>query len=930
MATKPLSEILTAKQQVEEKLLKQPGVTGVDVGYKYVGGERTDDLAIRVMVEQKKASVPAAERVPATIDGVKTDVIQRTFFLHAPRNQKPVEELDLQSDGGTYNPVKGGVSVGPVRPVGGIVWAGTLGAVVRDNKTGGPLILSNFHVLAVDENARPGDAIAQPSLVDGGRDPTSVVGVLQRTALTDAVDSAVATLQNRAYSGDIVDIGAITGTAAATPGMAVRKRGRTTGLTYGIVDGLSLSITLPYPGNIGPKTLINQIDVRPDTARNAEFADHGDSGSVLVNNDGKIVGLHFAGSDDGHGIANPIAEVLAALDVSIISGGAKAMLKDDLSDGKAAQVKEIKIEKEAKAELLEKQKAEFLEKQKEKNEKFETKDFKDTETFTPDKSYQPVECGGPTMSAQSDDPSLQKSGTKLEATETGVGGGGSSGSSGGGGGGKTSDTPPPKDWQKDFKDLKDTLKEVKEKEKEKDKDKDKDKEIFKETHPDKTIVPDKTPLKEIKDFQDGSDFGNLMAASTPALSAKPPIDGKLPDKQPVDKPVKSDKEKIEIKENKPEAKETKVEFKENKNESKDLKNEAKEHKHEAKEHIKDFKEKNDFKEHKNENKELKIELKEHSKSEFEKPFRENLKDLVEGGQKFFEGGDPIQQGPAGGLQGASAQIGLKPHIDKFKDFKEIEKIRIEKSLHKDLIKDHIADKHFPDKPIPDKQIFEGGGGKQIFEGGGGKQAVEGGDPFQSGMPGLQAAGAIKHADKFIEKNNLKPEGKIEFKDNKRENKEFKVEKLENKEFKNEKTENKDKVEIKDHKHEIKELKGEKDFKIEHKELQARDREPKTGLRRRATEVRRSRRSVPATGWRWLAGRIRGSGGDQACGQARRQDVRQAGGEGQVRVQGSKARAQGPQGIQDRVEGPQERVQGSQERVQRARQREARTQGAHEN
>ena len=158
------------------------------------------------------------------------------------------------------------------------------------------------------------------------------------------------------HSGEIVDIGAITGTATATPGMAVRKRGRTTGLTYGVVDGISLSITLPYPGNIGPKTLINQIDVRPDTARNAEFADHGDSGSVLVNNEGKIVGLHFAGSDDGHGIANPIAEVLAALDVSVISGGAKTLLKDDLSDGKAAQLKEIKIEKEAKTELLEKQK----------------------------------------------------------------------------------------------------------------------------------------------------------------------------------------------------------------------------------------------------------------------------------------------------------------------------------------------------------------------------------------------------------------------------------------------------------------------------------------------------------------------------------------------------------------------------------------------
>ena len=88
------------------------------------------------MVEKKKASVPEDEKVPATINGVQTDVIERKFFLHAPRNQKPLEELDLQSDSSTYNPVKGGVSVGPVRPVDGVVWAGTLGVIVRDNKTG--------------------------------------------------------------------------------------------------------------------------------------------------------------------------------------------------------------------------------------------------------------------------------------------------------------------------------------------------------------------------------------------------------------------------------------------------------------------------------------------------------------------------------------------------------------------------------------------------------------------------------------------------------------------------------------------------------------------------------------------------------------------------------------------------------------------------
>jgi len=648
MATRPLSEIVSAKQQVEAELLKQYGVTGVDVGYKYVGGKLTDDLAIRVMVEKKKKSVPAAEKVPETIDGVKTDVIERTFSLHGSSNQKPLEELDLQSDNGTYNPLKGGVSIGPVRAADGIVWAGTLGAIVRDNKTGNPLLLSNFHVFAVDQNGQPGDAIAQPSLVDGGRNPTSVVGALQRVALTATVDAAVASVEGRGYSGEIIEIETVGGTATASPGMAVRKRGRTTGLTYGIVDGVSLSITLPYPGDVGPKMLTDQIDVRPDPAHNAEFADHGDSGAVLVNDDGKIVGLHFAGSNDGHGVANPIADVLSALDVSLWTDIAKPGAKDALD---TKQIKEVDKP------------------QKEKPEKFEIKEF------------------------------------------------------------------------------------------------------------------EKLDFEGSTKFSEGSSqIGGVMAGNI--------LDHKNPDKQPVDKPVKSDKEKVEFKEQKNEAKELKIEFKEH-----------------SKIEIKELsKDKFEIKEHKPEAKELKIETKEHTKVEIEKPLLDNQKQVFEGGGKISEGGDPFQIGQVAnpGLQAASASLKI---TDKIKDF--IDKPHIEK-FHKDFDKTH------KDKDI-EKLVFEGGG-KQIAEGGG--KISEGGDPFQIGAQGLQAAGAaaaIKHTDKIVDKNPLtdKINIKSEFKDHKIENKEFKVEKFETKDTKFEIKEQK--PELKDGKNELKELKGEKDGKVEQKE-----------------------------------------------------------------------------------------------------------------
>jgi hypothetical protein len=151
--------------------------------------------------------------------------------------------------------------------------------------------------------------------------------------------------------------------------MAVRKRGRTTGLTYGTVDSVSLSVKVDYEDGIGEKILSNQIGITPDTAQNASFGTNGDSGSVVVDNNRKIVGLYFAGSDDGYGVANPIADVLTALNISICTPPVKSLIKD-LKDGRKdfikdrpekwvvkdrkfekAEIKEFKIEKNEKLEI---------------------------------------------------------------------------------------------------------------------------------------------------------------------------------------------------------------------------------------------------------------------------------------------------------------------------------------------------------------------------------------------------------------------------------------------------------------------------------------------------------------------------------------------------------------------------------------------------
>jgi hypothetical protein len=308
-------ELRRVKEEVEADLLAQPGVTGVDIGYKEVGGHPTDVIAIRVLVEEKRDVAPE-EAVPQEIGGYPTDVIERRFQLHA----LIADEADvvLQADAGAYDPLVGGISVGPCRSPSGRVLAGTLGCIVFDNATGRPMVLSNFHVLAVDTGARPGDAVAQPSRLDGGACSTSAVATLARWSLGGSVDGAVAWATQRGVACQVAGVGALAGTAAAAVGAAVRKRGRTTGLTFGTVDTVDLTLTLDYGSGIGNRTLTRQVGIRPDTARSSQFGGPGDSGSVVVDGANRVVGLYFAGLDGGgYGVANPIGPVLSALGVGL-------------------------------------------------------------------------------------------------------------------------------------------------------------------------------------------------------------------------------------------------------------------------------------------------------------------------------------------------------------------------------------------------------------------------------------------------------------------------------------------------------------------------------------------------------------------------------------------------------------------------------------
>lgn len=340
-----VDELIAIKAQVEAEYLDRPGVTGIDVGYKEVGGQLTDVVAIRVHVERKSDDVPAAERVPDEIDGAVTDVLERTYELHVA-----AEEFDvsLQADTTHYGTLQGGISMGPSRVIGGSIYAGTLGAIVIDKTNNQHAALTNFHVACVDSTWSVGDRMVQPSRIDTGVVPGDEFGAIARATLSGHVDGGLISIDSgKSTSCSVVEIGDIRGTKAATLGMAVRKRGRTTGLTYGSVDGLSLTVNVDYGDGIGVHTLTNQVSIAADTTHNAKFSDHGDSGSVIVDGSGYVVALLFAGSGSNT-VGNPIADVLSELNIEMCVG--KSLFKD-LKDGRKDFVKDKELRKELSKEI---------------------------------------------------------------------------------------------------------------------------------------------------------------------------------------------------------------------------------------------------------------------------------------------------------------------------------------------------------------------------------------------------------------------------------------------------------------------------------------------------------------------------------------------------------------------------------------------------
>ena len=318
-------EFRQAYLRAREYFSKFPGVVGVAVGQKRVGVDYQDNIAIVVYVAEKKKEedVPPEQRIPPSFEGYPTDVrvVERGV----------AEPCDNQTK---YDKIQGGIQI----MVEDSNSAGTLGCIVKRRNDRGRenvYLLTNKHVL-YSPTKGAGAAVKHPTNDDASLGPVQPGGLygnfphpasnpaapmyfidasIARIDLdsrccgctcthdtTDVEETSIVDLQLNGLN-TISDVRDVT-LDPTIIGQQVFKVGRSTSKTRGIVRLVNAPLTAdPPPDQVGGANVAaqNTIYVEFDVTSTpnglnchnlARFTDAGDSGSIVLDGNSNVIGLH--------------------------------------------------------------------------------------------------------------------------------------------------------------------------------------------------------------------------------------------------------------------------------------------------------------------------------------------------------------------------------------------------------------------------------------------------------------------------------------------------------------------------------------------------------------------------------------------------------------------------------------------------------------
>jgi hypothetical protein len=317
--------VMALQGQMTTDLMKIPEILGTAVGL-----DDAQAPALVIFVDRESVSMADVVRaLPPKLRGISVKVELTDKFRAFPKGgrgpgggggglshtAKQSAPVQLGTSGGWRNDLANGYCCG-----------GTLGSLIQVN--GVQYVMSNYHVLESDivsggNNliATTGDGAIQPGLIDVGCNANNaqIVATLVKLSSLPAsnVDVGVAQAVPGMVRSDgaILEIGALSSqTVAAFLNQAVKKSGRTTGLTRSHISGLNATVSVTYEnecagGTAFTKTFTGQVVI---SNTGSSFLNSGDSGSLMVEDvttAPRAVGLLYAGSSTS-AVANPIGQVL--------------------------------------------------------------------------------------------------------------------------------------------------------------------------------------------------------------------------------------------------------------------------------------------------------------------------------------------------------------------------------------------------------------------------------------------------------------------------------------------------------------------------------------------------------------------------------------------------------------------------------------------
>jgi hypothetical protein len=293
--------------EVRRMMAEVPGLAGVGFGLKETGGKLTQMSAWRFYVAKKlpKWRLTKSEHIPTTLLGLPTDVIQ----------SRP-----------TFSPSRGGLenSLEGAMIANGKGVPGTLGCWAVHETTKRSVLLSNYHVL-FGKGCKRGDTIwkVQRRGVENHYEPigkilTGKAATVSYCGADYFIDAAIAEADLiHDESSQQADPGKQGRAGKAMLGSVVSKVGAATHRTFGMI------VDFCYPDQwyceLRSANAPNQLLIQPIPDGTDDeikvFSCLGDSGAVIRDESGCVVGLLWGSNSRGEGVACHIGPVVSELGI---------------------------------------------------------------------------------------------------------------------------------------------------------------------------------------------------------------------------------------------------------------------------------------------------------------------------------------------------------------------------------------------------------------------------------------------------------------------------------------------------------------------------------------------------------------------------------------------------------------------------------------